>query len=99
MRALVLVLATLALVGASIPASAVECTPTTSTTDAEHVILEAPARNAAADYVAIDLCQPACLSSVWPYYELNGIAGLQRGDDAVDDTCGGMIDPDAWILF
>lgn len=97
MRAFLVSLATFALLGLCVPASAVECAPTTSTTNAEHVVLEAPARNVAADYVAIDLCQPACLYSIWPYYELNGMPGLQRNDDAVDDTCGGMIESDTWI--
>ncbi len=31
------------------------------------------------------------------YQEANGIEGLQRDDVAADDTCGGDIQPDAFI--
>ena len=45
-------------------------------------------------YVDNDLCQPECLFSVWIYFEANGIPGLQRGDEVVDNTCHGMIESD-----
>lgn len=38
---------------------------------------------------------PCCVLGVWfVYEESNGIDGLQRGDEAVDNTCHGMIAPD-----
>ena len=43
-----------------------------------------------------DLCQPDCLFSIWLYQESNGIPGLQRGDEVVDNTCHGMIEADTW---
>ena len=48
-------------------------------------------------YVDNDLCQP-CMFSIWIYQESNGIPGLQRGDEVVDDTCGGAIQSDT-IVF
>jgi len=36
--------------------------------------------------------------SIWVYQESNGIAGLQRGDEVVDDTCHGSIQADTIIL-
>ena len=45
-------------------------------------------------YIDNDLCQPECLFSIWIYNESNGIPGLQRGDEVVDDTCHGMIESD-----
>lgn len=49
-------------------------------------------------YVDNDLCQPACLASVWIYQESNGIDGLQRGDEVVDHTCGGKFPADTLLL-
>lgn len=49
-------------------------------------------------YEDTDFCQPDCGPYFWIYEESNGIAGLQRGDEVVDDTCHGMIQPDT-ILF
>lgn len=49
-------------------------------------------------YIDNDPCQPECHSSTWIYEESNGISGLQRGDEVVDDTCHGMIDGDT-IVF
>ena len=48
-------------------------------------------------YIDNDLCQPQCAFSVWFYLEANGIEGLQRGDEVVDDTCYGMIEADVII--
>lgn len=36
-----------------------------------------------------------CILSIWSYMESNDIPGLQRGDIAHDDTCGGMIQSDS----
>jgi hypothetical protein len=43
-------------------------------------------------------CDPECMHTFWIYEEANGIEGLQRGDEIVDDTCHGMIAPDRVIL-
>ena len=45
-------------------------------------------------YVDHDICQPDCFNAINVYEETNGIAGLQRGDEMVDDTCHGQILPD-----
>lgn len=49
-------------------------------------------------YVSIDFCQPDCHILVWVYEESNGVPGLQRGDEVVDNTCHGMIPADT-IVF
>jgi hypothetical protein len=36
--------------------------------------------------------------SLWIYEESNDIPGLQRGDEIIDDTCGGVIPADT-IIF
>lgn len=79
-----------ALLGVFAVASAMathDCVPTTS----------APEIDVAGFYVDNDLCQP-CMWSIWVYQESNGIEGLQRGDEVVDDTCGGQIPADT-IVF
>jgi hypothetical protein len=41
-------------------------------------------------YVDNDVIQTAGpLFSIWVYQESNGLDGLQRGDEVVDNTCGG----------
>lgn len=73
------------------PAHAQECTPTTSA---------APEVDVAGEryYLIVDpsLC-PGCPVGVHVivYEETNGIAGLQRQDERHDDTCKGLIRPDA----
>jgi hypothetical protein len=57
----------------------------------------APEVDAFGFYVDNDLCQE-CISSVWIYQESNLIDGLQRGDEVVDDTCGGVFPSDR-IVF
>jgi len=42
-------------------------------------------------YVDNDLCEPVvgdgtCTAAIWIYQETNGIAGLQRGDENVNDV-------------
>lgn len=49
-------------------------------------------------YVAIDRCLGDCVLSAWVYEESNGIVGLQRLDDQVDDTCHGRIEPDTIVM-
>lgn len=43
-------------------------------------------------------CPSGCIYSVWVYEETNGFAGLQRGDEMVDDTCHEMIPADRIVL-
>lgn len=67
-----------------------ECIPSTS--DPEVAV--------AGQYVDNDFCQfedDPCLFSIWHYQESNDIDGLQRGDEVVDNTCGGLIDADTII--
>ena len=49
-------------------------------------------------YVDHDVCQPECPNPTWVYEESNGIDGLQRNDEMVDDTCGGVIASDRLAL-
>lgn len=39
-----------------------------------------------------------CVISIWVYEESNGVDGLQRGDEIVDDTCGGAAGPSDTII-
>jgi hypothetical protein len=39
-----------------------------------------------------------CFFSIWVYQESNGIDGLQRGDEVVDNTCGGGAGPSDTII-
>ena len=81
-------LLTLAAISIALPAALADCTPTTST----------PEVSAGGLYLDNDLCQPVCLFSIWLYQESNDMEGLQRGDEVVDDTCGGAIDSDTDIF-
>lgn len=66
-------------------------------TDAEHCTTWStshPEVSVDGFYVDNDVCQPECVFSIWLYEEGNGIPGLQRGDEVVDDTCHGMIESD-----
>lgn len=40
-----------------------------------------------------------CIFSIWIYKESNGIDGLQRQDEVVDDTCGGTAGPGDSVIF
>jgi hypothetical protein len=80
-------------------ASANGCTPTTS-----HTTFTVHAIGGIGYYLAEDpgwlSCEfgiPEC-GSIWIYEESNGMPGLQRGDEIVDDTCGGAIPGDT-IVF
>lgn len=80
---------TVAALAALLPASlAAKCQPTTSET----------ALTVGDYYVAELQCEDGCLLSLYVYEESNGIDGLQRGDDQVDDTCGGQIEADTPVL-
>lgn len=93
MRALVLLVPLLL----SLPAAgAEECALTTSTTDGSQVVVDTTTNDAVVHYLAIDLCQPDCFFSIWPYREYNGVPGLQRADEMRDDTCGGLYEGDGF---
>jgi hypothetical protein len=83
-------LLTFVALGIALPASAGACTMTTSSPE---LVLPGGI------YVDNDACQPECLFSAWIYQESNGIDGLQRGDEDVDDTCGGTAGDSDTILF
>lgn len=78
------------------PAGA-DCTPTRSDrVTSEMVGVMVPGSRAALGtelYVVTDVCQDdvedPCLFSVWFYMEMNGVPGLQRGDEVHTDVdCG-----------
>lgn len=79
----------LAAIAIAVPASlAAGCDPSTSEAEVAQ----------GGFYVDNDACQPECIYSIWIYQESNGIDGLQRGDEVVDDTCDGAIESDTIIL-
>jgi hypothetical protein len=51
-------------------------------------------------YGDADLCTPyyTCADTFWVYLESNGMDGLQRDDELIDDTCDGQIDGDTLIF-
>lgn len=73
-------------------------TYSTSTTSGEMLLIPLPFSpfSAEAGWIVIDVCQVRCRYSAAIYYDTNGIEGLQRWDNWVDDTCHGMIAPDQW---
>lgn len=105
MNKLFTTLVTLAALSIMIPAGMADtCTPSTSaatvTTPATGVdeTSGGPSSSSGIYYFVNDACQPDCVFSDWLYQETNGIDGLQRGDEVVDDTCGGLISPDTDIF-
>ncbi|HUR70058.1 MAG TPA: hypothetical protein VM370_12505 [Candidatus Thermoplasmatota archaeon] len=51
-------------------------------------------------YVDNDVIQTAGpIFSIWVYEESNGLDGLQRGDEVVDDTCGGAAGPGDTVII
>jgi uncharacterized membrane protein len=88
MSKLVAILATLAVAALALPASATVVGCSYSTTDAE--------LDAAGYYVSLD--KGGDLGGIWIYEESNGIGGLQRGDEVVDDTGDGCIEADGLVL-
>lgn len=97
MRTILILLAILAL---AIPAGADHCA-TFSTSDPEFdSAFGASVEDAPRFYVENDPCHMhgMCVFSIWVYRESNGIGGLQRDDEIVDDTCHGMIAGDTIIL-
>lgn len=78
-----------ALVALALVAPAAAEEPCYTTSPALVTVPETPL--APAYYLANDLCQPvvgdgSCLFSIWPYWETNGIPGLQRGDEVRNDV-------------
>jgi hypothetical protein len=47
--------------------------------------------------VPAPIAEPACIFSIFLYYEINGIPGLQRGDEVRDDSCHWMIESDYFV--
>lgn len=93
MRAL---LVTVAIGAFAFPATADHCeTWSTSTSGAWGVFLEAGPYYAFTDCWTYD---PQCNPSFWVYEETNGIRGLQRGDETVDDACHGQIRSDTIVV-
>ncbi|HUR70059.1 MAG TPA: hypothetical protein VM370_12510 [Candidatus Thermoplasmatota archaeon] len=81
------------------PALADGCVPTTTTPQLD----VAGALYVADDCEGVDPSPPNdhCITPLggkWVYQESNGIPGLQRQDDVVDDTCGGAIAGDTVLL-
>ena len=61
--------------------------------------LDTGATPAGRDYEVDTFGCPDCILALFVYEESNGIDGLQRGDELVDDTCGGTAAlPDAPIF-
>ena len=94
MRTILILAAVLAI---AVPVEADHCT-TFSTSAPDHDTT-VDADGVPRYYVDIDYCHVSqnnneCLFSIWLYEETNGIDGLQRGDEVVDDTCGGLIEAD-----
>lgn len=100
MRAILLPTAfALALVATS--ANADHCSTWSTDDDVEYDTNPGGALPIARYYVDNDPCQPStgcAFGSWWIYEESNGIDGLQRDDEVVDDTCHGLIDGDT-IIF
>lgn len=84
------------------PAAAEECVPSTSNAyyaPPHYVDFSCEA----ADPDTCDVICPLLLvpygffCTMWIYQESNDLAGLQRGDEVHDDTCGGMIEADTIV--
>ncbi len=86
----------LALILALAPAQAGHCSTWSTSEDGEDMLIVI--NPVLGWYHVWDHCQPDCIYSYWAYEETNGIPGLQRGDEVVDDTCHGMIAADT-IIF
>lgn len=90
----------LALVALAASTGATGCEPTTSPTTLDTGIGIGPRYYVAEDphwLTCGEFGFPEC-GSIWIYEETNGIDGLQRDDDIIDDTCGGMIAGDTLSL-
>lgn len=88
-----------------VPAGADDCVPSTfdptfDTADVAGTGVGAPADVAGRYYVDAFVCPPTakCMNVIWVYQEANGIDGLQRQDEIVDNTCNGQIPGDT-IVF
>lgn len=71
---------------------------TYSTTPPSLTCYDVPSPEAGGYYVDEDCCVIGCIFSIWIYQESNGIPGLQRDDEHVDDTCHGLIEGDTVIF-
>jgi hypothetical protein len=79
----------------AIPVGADHCaTYTTSAPEVDTGTLGDDARY----YVDTEFPCPQCHVTLWIYQEANGLDGMQRGDEVVDDTCHSMILADE-IIF
>jgi hypothetical protein len=80
------------------PALAEECTPSSSSP--EFTTATCAVDGAPCYYVDNDTCGGGgmCIFSIWVYEESNGIPGLQRGDEVVDNTCNNAIAADTIVL-
>ena len=84
----------------AMPASAHHCaTWTTSNAIAagDHYVYDACVEYATTGQAGME-CAMWGPWDVWVYEESNGIPGLQRGDEILDDTCHGLIRADT-IIF
>lgn len=89
------VFAAIACTVAIIPASAEDCEPSSAFPE-----VDAGVPGVARYYVDMDCWQPSCQDfiTIWVYEETNGIEGLQRNDEVVDNTCNGRIPADTYSL-
>lgn len=99
MRTILLILA---LVAIAIPVNADHCA-TYSTYGAQYDTKIVSQALGTDRYYGADDCFPLVycqlvLMSFWVYQESNGIDGLQRGDEVVDNTCHGLLPADT-IVF
>ena len=86
-----ILLATALVVALAFTANAEHCTTwTTSAPEIDTTIV------GGSYYVENNRCDELC--DIWIYEESNGLPGLQREDEVVDDTCHGLVDGDA-IVF
>lgn len=94
MRTILLFLASTLLL-APLLANATGCEMTTSRPE-----VDTTATPVGRFYIDNDPCQPCgIILSPWIYEESNGIEGLQRADEVMDDTCGGRAGPGDTIIF
>lgn len=99
-----LTLLVLAFTAAAAPSLAAACEPTTSSPHfcTSSIAVPCLPGDVAGAYYLISDCPfvgpGSCMWSIWVYEETNGIEGLQRADEVVDDTCSGAIPGDR-IVF
>lgn len=95
MRTIPLMLVLVVMFPAFIHARGCEMTTTTPEVDTHTDIVGAPRYD-----VDNDFGQPlGPIISYWVYEESNGIDGLQRADEVIDNTCGGAAGPGDLIVL